>query len=349
MVCFCCFKDANMILTNVLFIWDVREELQDYLREGLAEVQNLNLIFLEDTSEETLLKHAPDAQIVIGWRPKREFLDSALSLKMFINPGVGIQHHIDTFRELTQSRKITLINGHGNTYFTAQHAVALLLTLTNRIALHHNWMMKGLWRRGDSYAKSIPMRDRKIGLLGYGAVNKKVHKFLSGFNVEFLILKRTWKGDEDFPTPVKQFLPKDLDTFLEETDTLMIAVPQTEETIGMIGEHELRLLGAESFLVNIARGIVVDEEALYKALTQKTIAGAAIDVWYEYKPKPDVEGRKFPTRFPFHELDNVVLSPHRGASPMDDLKRWDEVIENIRRFAEGRDEFINVVELDRAY
>lgn len=338
-----------MIQTNVLFIWDVREELQDYLREGLSEIQNLNLIFLEDTSEETLLKHAPDAQIVIGWKPSRKFLDSALNLKMFINPGVGVQHHINTFREISKTRNITLINGHGNTYFTAQHAVALLLTLTNRITLHHNWMTKGLWRRGDSYAKSIPMRGRKIGLLGYGAVNQKVHKFLSEFDVEFLILKRTWKGDEEFPTPVEQFLPKDLDTFLEETDTLMIAVPQTDETIGMIGEHELKLLGAESFLVNIARGIVVDEEALYKALSQKTIAGAAIDVWYEYKPEPDVDGRRFPTRFPFHELDNVVLSPHRGASPMDDLKRWDEVIENVRRFAEGSNEFINVVELDRAY
>jgi len=167
--------------------------------------------------------------------------------------------------------------------------------------------------------------------------------------VEFLILKRTWRGDEEFPTLVKQFLPKDLNTFLEETDMLVIAVPQTDETIGMIGEDELKLLGAESILVNISRGIVVDEEALYNALKQKTIAGAGIDVWYEYKPEPDVDLRKYPTKFPFHELDNVVLSPHRGASPMDDLKRWDEVIDNIRRLAEGRDEFINVVELDRAY
>ena len=193
------------------------------------------------------------------------------------------------------------------------------------------------------------MRSRKIGLLGYGAVNQKVYRFLSGFDIDFLILKRTWEGDEEFPTPVKQFLPKDIDVFLKETDILIVAVPQTEETIGMIGEKELKLLGPEGFLVNVSRGIVIDEEALYNALARKTISGAAIDVWYEYRPEPDEEDRKFPTRFPFHGLDNVVLSPHRGASPMDDLKRWDEVIENILRFAQGRDEFINVVELDRAY
>jgi phosphoglycerate dehydrogenase-like enzyme len=335
--------------TNVLCIWEVREELQEYLREGLADIKNLNLIFLKDTSEENLLKHAPDAHIVVGWRPTREFLDTAMNMKLFINPGVGVQHHIDVFRELTQTRDITLINGHGNTYFTAQHAVALLLAATNKIIPHHNWMVEGHWRRGDSYAKSVPLRERKVGLLGYGAVNQKVHKFLSGFDVEFLVLKRTWNGDEEFSTPVKQFLPKDLEKFLEETDILMIAVPQTEKTIGMIGEKELKLLGPESFLVNIARGIIVDEEALYNALNDKTIAGAGIDVWYEYQPEPDVDLRKYPTKFPFHELDNIVLSPHRGASPMDDLQRWDEVIENITRFAKDRKDFINVVELERAY
>jgi len=335
--------------TNVLFIWEVREELREYLQKGLAKVKRLNLLFLDDVSEETLLKHAPEADILVGWRPSRELLDTATNFCLFINPGVGVQHHIDAFREISKTRNVTLINGHGNTYFTAQHAVALLLTLTNKIIPHHNWMTAGLWRRGDSHAKSIPMRDRKIGLLGYGAVNQKVHKFLSGFNVDFLILKRTWKGDEELPTPVKQYLPEDIDEFLKETDILIVAVPQTKETIGMIGEKGLKLLGPEGFLVNISRGIVIDEEALYNALARKTISGAAIDVWYEYRPEPDEEGRKFPTRFPFHELDNVILSPHRGASPMDDLKRWDEVIENIRRFAEGRDEFINVVELDRAY
>ena len=335
--------------TNVLFIWDVREELQEYLRDGLTEVKNLNLIFLEDTSEENLLKHAPDAHIVIGWRPTRAFLDTALKMRLFINPGVGVQNLIGTFRELTQNRNITLINGHGNTYFTAQHAVALLLAVTNKIVPHHNWMVEGKWRRGDSYAKSTPLRDRKVGLLGYGAVNQKVHRFLSGFDVEFLILKRTLKGDEKFPTPVKTYQPKDLDRFMKETDMLIIAVPQTDETVGMIGEKQLKLLGPESYLVNIARGVVVDEEALYNALNQKVIAGAGIDVWYEYDPEPDVDSRKYPTRFPFHELDNVVLSPHRGASPMDDLKRWNEVIENITKYTEGREDFINVVELERAY
>ncbi|MBN2228566.1 MAG: hypothetical protein JW779_03160 [Candidatus Thorarchaeota archaeon] len=335
--------------TNVLFIWEVREELQKYLRQGLQEVEGVNLIFPTDTSNEALLHLAPRADILIGWRPARELLDAATRFQLFINPGVGVQHLINTFRELAETRDIVLINGHGNTYFTAQHAVAMLLALTNKIIPHHNWMKQGLWRKGDEDAKSKPLRDLRIGLLGYGAVNQKVHRFLSGFNVEFLILRRSKSGRRRLPTKVKQYSTNELDMFLKETDILFVAVPQTEETVGMIGRKEFELLGRDSLVVNIARGVVIDEETFFEALSKKIIAGAAIDVWYDYNPEVDSEGRKFPSRFPFHSLENVVLSPHRGASPMDDLKRWDEVVVNIRKFAEEQYDFINIVQLDRGY
>ncbi len=336
--------------TNVLFIWNVRDELQEYMVEGLSNLEHVNLIFLDDVSEENLLKHAPDVQILVGWKPSRNLLDNATEIRLFINPGVGVQHHLDTFRDLRKSSDVILINGHGNTYFTAQHAVALLLALTNKIIPHHRWMEEGQWRKGDADAKSKPLRDRKIGLLGYGAVNKKVHKFLSGFEVEFHVCKRSWKEEsETLPTPVKKYTTLEIDEFLREIDTLMVGVPQTPETIGLVASKELQLLGEQGLVVTVARGVVIDEGAFYKALFENQIAGAAIDVWYEYRPEEDSEGRKYPSSFPFHKLDNVVLSPHRGASPMDDLKRWDEVIENITRFAEGREDFINVVDLERGY
>jgi len=99
----------------------------------------------------------------------------------------------------------------------------------------------------------------------------------------------------------------------------------------------------------MARGSVIDEAGLYKALKEKVIAGAAIDVWYEYRPEPDESGSKYPYSHPFHELDNVVLSPHRTASPFDDLERWDEVIENVIRYSKGRRDLINQVNLEEEY
>ena len=335
---------------NVLFIWKPREELENYLRKGLEAVENLNLIFPDEETEEVYLKHSRDANIVVGWRPTREFLDAAENLRLFINPGVGVQHHLDPFKDLVKMRDVVLVNGHGNTYFTAQHTVALLLALMNKVVPHHNWMVEGLWRRGDSHGKSKPLRYRNIGLLGYGAVNQKVHKFLSGFNVNFFICRNSWDGEtDDLPTPAMKYVTNQLDEFLNEIDTLIVAVPQTPDTLGLIGQKELELLGSDGLVVNISRGPVIDEIALYTVLSERKIAGAAIDVWYEYQPEPDVDNRKFPYNKRFHELDNIVLSPHRGASPMDDLERWNEVIENITRFAQGRTDFLNMVDLERGY
>ncbi|MHA1220681.1 MAG: NAD(P)-dependent oxidoreductase, partial [Candidatus Heimdallarchaeota archaeon] len=317
--------------TTVLFIFQPREELQKYLENGLSAVPNLELIFPSDTEAETFLKFAPEADIIVGWRPTEELLNAAQKLSLFINPGVGVQHLTKLFSKLNQSRKITLCNGHGNTYFTAQHAVALLLALTNKIIPHHNWMAQGHWRKGDADAQSNPLRDRKIGLLGYGAINTKVHKFLAGFDLEFHVLKRDWKKKrvEVYPTPLTKYSPDKLHQFLSEIDILITAIPFTAQTEGLIGKTELKLLGTNGLLVTVARGEVLVEESLYLALKTKAIAGAAIDVWYNYRPEPDDQGRKFPFNYPFYELDNVILSPHRGASPMSDLRRWNEVIDNI--------------------
>lgn len=335
--------------TNVLFIWEVRDELREFVEKGLEGIEHVKLIFPEDADESTLLGIAHFADILVGWRPSRELLDGAERLELFINPGAGVQHHIDTFREINETRKVTLVNGHGNSYFTAQHAVALLLSLTNKIIPHHQWMLEGHWRRGDDHAQSMPLRGRKVGLLGYGAVNSKVHEFLSGFDVEFSIVKRSWTGDEVLPTPAAKYTQSELKDFLREIDTLIAVVPLTRETEGMLGLDELEELGPDGLLVTLARGDVIDEKGLYTALKDGLIAGAAIDVWYDYKPEPDEEGRLYPFHYPFNELDNVIMSPHRAASPFSDLERWNEVIENIKRFAEGRTDFLNIVDLERGY
>jgi phosphoglycerate dehydrogenase-like enzyme len=336
--------------TTVLFIWEVDERLRSHLKSRLGHVSDIDLIFPSATSQEDLVKLAPKADIIVGWRPSKKLLLAAKKLQLFINPGAGVQHLIDLFREVTRSRKILLTNCHGNSYFVAQHAMGLLLALTNKIIPHHNWMVAGEWRKRNENAKSLPLRERRIGLLGYGAVNQKVHRFLSGFDLEFSILRREWsRQSTQLPTPAKKYKYPELQKFLDEINTLIVAVPLTSLTQDLIRMRELKLLGSTGLLVNVARGNVVNEQDLFKALENNVIAGAAIDVWYNYNPHPDSEGRNYPFSHPFHKLRNVVLSPHRAGSSFDNLKRWDEVIENIKRFAEGANEFINVVDLKKEY
>jgi len=335
---------------TVCFISNIPEKVRDYLTEKLDSLKNVDIIFRKDSSENNLLKIVSNADILIGWRPSKNILKAATSLQLFINPGAGIQHLLELFREINRERKVLLINGHGNSYFVAQHTVALLMSLMNKIILHHEWMCRGKWRTGDKDAESIPLRFKKVGLLGYGAINQKVHRFLSGFDVEFSILRKHWQKQETpLVTPVRQYEFSQLHSFLNDIDILIIALPLTTLTYKMIAREELELLGSNGLIVNVSRGDIIDEECLYHALKDGVIHGAAIDVWYNYNPESDKEGHKYPFSFPFHTLENIILSPHRGYSPFNDFLRWNEVIENITRMAKGRQDFINVVNLEEEY
>jgi len=382
--------------TTVLFIWDVDPRLRERLTAELVGSRSVRLVFPSDLSPQRLVALAPEADVIVGWRPTDQVLEAAARLKLLINPGAGVQHVADRVRRIGGDRGVRLANGHGNANFTAQHAVALLLALTNRVVQHHNWMVEGRWRTGDADAASVPLRGRTVGLLGYGAVNRNVHRMLAGFDVRFAIMRRSWPqqsgpsqsvvgtataaatpaatdvdGRPGYrprrfkaatrylglpPSPPLRdtdlrFAAGELDELLAAADVLVAAVPLTPETDGLIGRAELDALGADGLLVQMSRGRVVDEHALFAALRDGVIAGAAIDVWYDYKPEPDADGRRYPYSrdCPFHSLPNVVLSPHRGASPFSDLQRWDEVVENIKRVAAGRDDLLNLVDLELGY
>jgi len=335
---------------TVLFITKIAQPIQEYLLTNLKKYENLKLDFPSDTSNKNILSLVPDADVLIGWGPTKEILVKAVKLKMFINPGAGISHLIDLFREVSQEKEILLINGHGNSYFVAQHAVAMLLTFMNKTILHHQWMKEGKWRTGDEEAASIPLRFRKVGLLGYGAINKKVHKMLQGFNIEFSILRNHWeKQKEPLITPAKKFSYHQINEFCDDIDIIIIAIPHTSKTMDLIGKKQLNLLGKEGIVINVGRGEIINELALYNALKDKTITGAAIDVWYNYSPIEDDDGKKYPYNYPFHNLDNLILSPHRGYSPFIDLLRWNEVIENLSRLSDNKSLFINQVNLFEEY
>ncbi|MEZ4888945.1 MAG: NAD(P)-dependent oxidoreductase [Chitinophagales bacterium] len=346
-----------MNIIHVLFLWSPDKKLKTMLQTRLGVIPNLKFWFPTDSQEKKDMdkfceQHATKAHIMIGWQPKKEWLWAAKNLQLFINPGTGIHHLLPMMKELNQERPVMLINGHGHAHLTAQHAVALLLSLSNQIVQHHQWMAEGIWRTGDENSPSMSIYKRKIGLLGYGAINQNVHQLLTPFGVEFSILKRNWKKqhpENDALQNVNKFTSEELHDFLQHIDTLIIALPHTSKTESMIGEAELKLLGERGLLVNVARGIIVQEKALFEVLQSKTIAGAAIDVWYNYKPNPDEQGRKYPYQFPFHELDNIVLSPHRAGSPFSETARWDELVNNVLSFAAGEQKLKNVVDLELEY
>ena len=131
---------------------------------------------------------------------------------------------------------------------------------------------------------------------------------------------------------------------LPRCDTLALCTALGPETAGLINARRLALMKPGAFLINIARGPIVDEDALYAALRDRQIAGAALDVWWQYpnRAKPFRRG----SRHPFHELPNVIATPHNSGWTTGMVgRRWDEIAGNLSRFVRG-EPLANVVAID---
>lgn len=335
--------------TTALFINRHDDRLIAYLERGLAGT-GARVTFLPDGERDSLLALAPEADILIGWGSDMELLRAASKLKLFINPGTGISQHIDNFRELCRTRQVVLANGHGNSYAVAQHTVALTLALANKVIPYHQRMREG--HRRPIGQHTLYFNGITIGLLGYGAINTKVHRLLSGFDVRFAACRCGWDNDPGpFATELSTYTPDRLSDFFRDSDVVISALPTTHATRNIVSRRELELLGADGLFVNVGRADAVVQEDLYTALKERIIAGAALEVWWDRRKsdEPDETERRDPYQFPFHELDTIVMSPHRGADSGGDLRRWDEVIENIKRVHAGRTDYLNVVDLDREY
>ncbi|MBD3370633.1 hypothetical protein GF402_09750 [Candidatus Fermentibacteria bacterium] len=336
-------------ITTVLFLWAPEGGTRRYFEERLGGIENLELVIPETDHHGRDHPLLGRAQVIVGYRPSPEQLLSAARLKLLVNPWSGVQHLLPVLEEAGLLGSLKLANCHGNAPAAAQHTMALLLCLANRLIQHHGWMVEGRWRTGDDDAETVSLRGRKVGLLGFGHINRRVYDLLRPWEVEVHVFRRSWEGESDRPVPAPlRYRPPDLHRFLKAVNILVTALPLTGETEGMIGPGELGLLGEDGLLVNVGRGGVVDEKGLYNALREGTIGGAAIDVWYNYRPVPDKEGRLHPTDFPFHRLPNVVLSPHRASSPRGDPRRFADVVRIVRSFHEGS-EIPNLVDPDRGY
>jgi phosphoglycerate dehydrogenase-like enzyme len=135
--------------------------------------------------------------------------------------------------------------------------------------------------------------------------------------------------------------PESIDGIIDRSDYLLIAMPATPDTVGLMDRRRLGLMKSAAFLINVARAEIVEEDALYKALAERAIAGAALDVWYRY---PCAPGPTSPATRPFWDLPNVLMTPHVSGWTDGMLQSRAELIaENIRRVALGETP-LNVVD-----
>jgi phosphoglycerate dehydrogenase-like enzyme len=257
---------------------------------------------------------APDAQprdchILVHGAVKAEWLNASPDLRAVIVPYAGVSPEMQTL--LQQYPQIALHNLHYNDVATAEFALALLFAAAKWIVPLDRLLRQGDWRQRYGGAPSLLLAGKRVLILGYGAIGRQIAPLCQALGMQVSGVRRH-APTQPVERGVAVYAVSQLHALLPAADILICVLPQTPETVGLIGAAELALLPQGAIVVNVGRGPVIDEAAFYTALRNGHLAAAGIDVWYNYPHGEEERAHTLPSRFPFHELDNVVLSPHRG-------------------------------------
>lgn len=270
-------------------------------------------------------------QVLIGGRPSREDLERSPALEVVLIPFAGLPR--ETGELLADFPQLALHNLHHNAAATAEGALGLLLAAARRLVVADRALREGDWRIRYEACGSPILAGKTALVLGFGAIGQRVARALAALDVEVLaVRRRTSPQDPPGVHPVAE-----LDALLPRAQLVVVCLPETAETRGILDARRLGLLPRGALLVNVGRGPVIDEEALFNALRDGALGGAGIDVWYRYPKGEDERQGTLPSAFPFHELENVVLSPHRAAhGDVNETLRWRAVGGFLQRLAAGQ-------------
>uniref|UniRef100_A0A667XA35 Glyoxylate reductase/hydroxypyruvate reductase n=1 Tax=Myripristis murdjan TaxID=586833 RepID=A0A667XA35_9TELE len=285
------------------------KELSDLLK------QNFHTISYREFLQNPAL-HAPKIQAIFMWAPSSaaepSLLRSLPSLKVIANGGVGVDH-LDLPFIASLGVKVTNTPGVVSNA-TADIGMGLLLASARKITNNLSSNLMGFEVTGST-----------LGIIGMGHIGYKIAQRGKGFEMKILYYNRS-RSDED-ERAVGATYCENMDDLLRRSDFVMLAVNLTPETTGLIGQRELSLMKPTATLVNVSRGLVVDQDALVKALQSGTIHAAALDVTH---PEP------LPRDHPLLGLPNVLITPHVGTDTYQTTRRMVEVVvENAQAALNG--------------
>lgn len=244
-----------------------------------------------------------DTTILVDPRPKREHLIPALH--SLIIPFAGVPE--ETQKLLQEFPQINIYNLHHNASVTAEMAITLMLAAARRIVPADRIFRRHDWTPRHAPMPAVFLEGKTALILGYGTVGQKVARVCQALGMVVIATKRQMTQPDDFIYP-----PAALPDLLPRANVVIVCLPLTPETKNLIGAAEIAALPEQAIIVNIGRAAIVEEEALYTALVNGKLHGAAFDVWYHYPPDEASRVPTPPANYPFHELDQMVMSPHRA-------------------------------------
>lgn len=310
---------------------------------------------LVESHLEAIRRAAPGAEIVVirneeQWRERSKEIASRVNVVFGRRPAAWF-HEMPNLRwtqqsgagadwlsgspEIVESDLIHTNSSGIQAIPIAEHVMAFMLVLSRGMQHHIRSQLKRTWNRTG---KAVELEEATMGLIGVGRIGSKTAEKAKGMNMRVLGLRR--HPERTLPYVDRMYGPEGLMELLRQSDWVVLAAALTSETREMIGEEELKAMKKSAFIINIARGSLIQEKALIKALREGWIAGAGLDV-FEQEP--------LGTDSPLWEMDNVVITPHYShASPRKLERQMAIFTENLRRFQNGQP-MINLVDKKLGY
>lgn len=286
------------------------------------------------SDEAALAREIVDADIFVGSKLSAGMIGRAKALQLVVCSAAGTNGiAIDALHT-----NVPVTNTYHHERSIAEYVLMAMVALSRGLMEADGALRHGTWRSVFYDSRRSPHRTlvgQTIGIIGLGRTGIETARLARALGMVVIALRRSPNTMIEAGMVDEVRGPAELPWLLANSRFVAICAPLSAETRGMIGERQIGLMRPDSFLISVGRAEIVDEEALYLALLNRTIAGAAIDVWYQY-PK-QMDERTEPSKFPFKDLDNLIMTPHHSGQAEENFNaRADDFAFNIDAFIAGR-------------
>lgn len=313
---------------------DVPRWLEESLRNSFPQ---LHVVIARN--EETFSEEIAGCEILVSWKIQPEDFARCRKLRWIHCPATGVAQLLSP--GLAESDVIVTNGRTVHAVPVAEQALALIFALARRLPACFRYQAERRWERDESWhPQRVPteVNGKTLGLVGLGTIGRAVAVRARSLGMRVVAVKRDPSTGSDVADRV--YSPQQFERVLAEADFLVLAAPDTPETRHLIGKSELERMKPTAFLINVARGSLVDSEALTQALQAGVIAGAGLDVT---EPEP------LPPKHSLWKLPHVLITPHlAGATDRFWERQADLLRENLCRYLSG-ESLLNVVDKKRGY
>jgi len=311
-----------------------RSIVDEYVRLILPALSEQEVVVCE--SDDDAAREIADADVMIGWRITPPVFASAKRLRWVQFGSAGLNHTM--FPELESSDVVLTTLSGVHTTVVAEHVIAQMLALARRLDTALYLASRHSYDRSKIASQASVLRGKTLLIVGLGKIGSSAAQLAKAFGMRVVGTKRTLPANIAGVDGV--FAPDKLRDLLPDADFVALLAPLTQETNALIGRSELALMKRGANLINVARGAMIDHDALAEALRGNRLAGAALDVFPTEPLEPDS---------PIYDLPNTVITPHTAASFAEYAPLGAEIVrQNVAAFLSGG-EMVNVYDRGRGY